>query len=392
MLTPSGIDSDNQRMVGRIKGMKKKISTFLMCICLVLSCLPSCDNDGAVDPGALYTYQIPDQLDDGWGVSTLQEEGMNTGPIEQVTSQIMNGQFQGIHSLLIVKNGFLVHEAYFEGYKRNSLQTVYSITKSISSALIGIAIDRGLIHSVEGPVLSFFPQYNIQDSNKQRIKIQHLLTLTSGLAWDEKSYPYSDPRNTEKQMIATNDWMKFVLERPMQNDPGEEWIYNTGSVHLLSGILKHASGLYTDKFAEQTLFQPLGIEEYEWNKDPQEHPCTGGTLQGLRLRLRDTAKFGYLFLNNGKWGTHQVVSESWVKESTRLHYKLETDREFGYLWWIGSLTVNGREIRHFFASGYGGQTIGIVPDLDLMVVFTCWNNARDADIFIPLLMIYGAVL
>ena len=357
----------------------------------IIFCL-GCSKKNLTESTLSYTYQIPEQLDDGWTVSSLNEEGMDTGVIEQLTSQIMDGQFRGIHSLLIVKNGALVHEVYFGDYDTNSLHTIYSITKSISSALIGIAIDRGLINSPEDTVLSFFPRFNIQDLNKKNINLHHILTLTSGLSWDEKTYPYSDSRNTETQMVATNDWMKFVLDRPLHSEPGTEWIYNTGSVHLLSGIIWHISGMHADGFAEQYLFEPLGIHAYEWNKDPQGHPCTGGTLQGLRLKLRDTAKFGYLFLNNGKWEDRQVIPDTWVEESTRKHVDLESDRGFGYLWWIGSLTVNGREIPHFYAAGYGGQTIHIVPELDLMIVFTCWDEPQDADIFIPILLIYDAVL
>jgi CubicO group peptidase (beta-lactamase class C family) len=371
-------------------GIKMEL-TRMMFFMLFLFALVSCNDKTTVEPN-LYTYQMPEQLDDGWSVSSLQEQGMDTGVIEQVTSKIMSKQFRGIHSLLIVKNGVLVHEAYFEEYQRNSLHTVYSITKSVSSTLIGLAINQGLMQSVDDAVLSFFPQYSIQDSNKQKIKLHHLLTLTSGLLWDEKSYPYSDPRNTETQMVATNDWMKFVLERPTQSDPGAEWVYNTGSVHLLSGIIKHASGMYADEFAEQTLFQPLEIQSYEWNKDPQGHPCTGGTLQGLRLISRDTAKFGYIFLNKGKWKDLQVVPEAWVEESTQKHVDIDEDSGFGYLWRTGSFIVNENRVPHFYAAGYGGQTIHIVPELDLMIVFTCWDNAKDADIFLPMLLIYSAIL
>ena len=362
------------------------ISLFIVISVLV------CSKKNTTEPTQVYTYRVPEELDDGWAVSSLDDEGIDTGLIEKLTGQIMSGQFRGIHSLLIVKNGALVHEAYFEDYTSNSLQTIYSITKSVSSALTGIAIDRGMINSVEDTVLSFFPQYNIPDQEKHDINLHHILTLTSGLAWDEKTYPYSDSRNTETQMVATDDWMKFVLERPLQSIPGTEWVYNTGSVHLLSGIIRHVSGIHTDTFTEQVLFEPLGIESYEWNKDPQGHPCTGGTLQGLRLRLRDTAKFGYLFLNEGKWHGQQVVPETWVEKSLQKHVTLEPNRSFGYLWWTGSFTVNGREIPHFFAAGYGGQTIHIVPELDLMIVITCWDEAQDADIFIPMLMIYQAVL
>ena len=354
-------------------------------------CLLACETNNIENPDG-YIYQIPEQLDDGWQVSSLSAQGMDIEIISNLTQDIQDGLHRGIHSLMIVKNGILVHEVYFGGYQREDLQIIFSITKSISSALIGIAIEGGLIQSVEASVLSFFPQYDIKDQNKQKIKLRHLLTLTSGWEWDEKSAPYSDPQNTEYQMRQTNDWMKFVLERPMQNEPGSEWVYNTGSVHLLSGIINQVSGMRADVFAEQVLFDPLGIRIYEWNTDPQGHPCTGGTLQGLRLRTRDTAKFGFLFLNNGRWNGQQVVSESWLEESTRKHFEVNADRDMGYLWWRGSFKLEGEEIPHFYAAGYGGQTIHIVPQFDLMIVLTCWHEAQDADIAVPILTIYAAVL
>ena len=363
-----------------------KYSCFIALICLV-----SCDKE-LVAPELLYSYEPPQQLNDGWPVSTLQSTGMDTETIEQVTSQMMDGTFQGIHSFMIVKKGTVVHEVYFEDYTRNSLQTIYSITKSVSSALIGIAIDHGLISTVEDSVFSFFPQYGIQDPAKQGIQLHHLLTLTSGFSWDEKTYPYSDARNSETQMVATDDWMRFVLERPMQSEPGTEWIYNTGSVHLIAGIIKHVYGDYADVFTKRVLFEPLGIDEYEWNKDPKDHPCTGGTLQGLKLKLRDAAKFGYLFLNQGKWNGLQIIPESWAETSTAKHVALESGGEFGYLWWRGHFKIHGRAIQHYYAAGYGGQTIHIVPELDLMIVFTCWDEAQDADIYLPILRIYTAIL
>ena len=368
--------------------MKHKIGILFNLLLIFL--FFGCDNSITSD-NERYIYTVPVQTDDGWSVSSLIEEGMDTDVIEEVTNQIMNGEFRGIHSLAIVKNGSLVHEAYFEGYQRNSLHTIYSVTKSISSALIGIAIDRSLIQSIDDTVLSFFPEYILQNTDRQNITLKHILTLTSGFDWDEKSFPYSDPRNTETQMVATNDWMKFVLERPIRSQPGIEWVYNTGSVHLLSGIIKHATGQFVDSFAESSLFQPLGIQNYEWNKDPQGYPTTGATKQGLRLYLRDIAKFGYLFLNDGKWNGQQVVSQTWVEESTRKHIDFDDGNGFGYLWRTGVSTITGYEIPFYYAVGYGGQTIHIVPEFNIVIVFTCWDEAQDADIFVPLLKIYSAI-
>ena len=363
-----------------------RFSILLLLLLFSFSCTDNISNS----PG-IYSYSIPNDMDDGWTISSLDEEGMDKAIIEEITSKMISGDFRGIHSFLIVKNGKIVHEAYFKDLTENDLQTIFSVTKSVSSALIGIAIENGSINSVEDTILSFFPQYSIFEPEKYNIRIKHILTLTSGLLWDEKTYPYSDPRNTETQMVATDDWMKFVLDRPVDSSPGTDYVYNTGSVHLLSGIIKKATGLFADAYTEQYLFQPLGIEQYEWNKDPQGYPCTGATLQGLKLNLRDMAKFGYLFLNNGKWNGTQIVPEEWVETSTQSHVAINDDHQFGYLWWKGSHTVNGREYSHFYAAGYGGQTIHIVPELDLMIVLTCWGEATDADIGLPILLVYSAV-
>ena len=332
---------------------------------------------------------------EGWATSTPEAQGMDSAALEDVYDHVRDSG-ASIRSLLVVRHGYLVAEEYFTPilYDVNDTHILFSVTKSVVSCLIGIAIDQGLIRGVGDTVLSYFPEYSggITDPQKQNIRLQHLLTLTSGLEWDEKTFPYSDSRNSETQMIATSDWMRFVLERPLRDEPGTTWVYNTGSVHLLSGIIRRASGVHADEFAETHLFRPLGIDTYEWNKDPQGHPCTGGTLQGLRLTARDVAKFGYLFLDEGKWDDVQVVPKTWVEESTRRRIAVTDGRGCGYLWFTGSIRVNGRDIDHFFAAGYGGQSVHIVPELNLMVVFLCWNNAQDADIFIPLLMIYEAIL
>ena len=169
---------------------------------------------------------------------------MDVSAIEEIAENIINDQYKGIHSMLIVRNGFLVFEEYFKGYNSDDLQDIFSITKSVSSSLTGIAIDKGFIQSVEDTVLSFFPQYNITDSIKQNILLKHILTLTTGFDWDEKTYPYTDPRNSEYEMVQTDDWMEFVLQRPLSHNPGEIWNYNTGSVHLLSAVFKESTSLF----------------------------------------------------------------------------------------------------------------------------------------------------
>lgn len=341
-----------------------------------------------------FVYKIPEKLDDGWQVSSLKKKGMDEVMITKLTNQIIQGKYKGIHSMLIVKSGNLVHEAYFGGYHRDSLHKIHSITKSISSALIGIAINEKYIKGVEEPIDQFFPEFShlFEDSRKREIKIKHILTLTSGFDWDEKSHPYSDSRNSEYNQVRSGNWIKYVLERPMRNDPGMKWEYNTGSVHLLSGILRKQTGKVTDKFAEEYLFKPLKIREYEWNKDPQGNPCTGGTHGGLRIKTRDIAKIGYVFLNDGQWKGQQVVPKEWVDVSTAVHIRPPKYNPMGFLWWRSSVVINGKRIDSIYSAGYGGQSLTLVPELNLIIVFTCWTRSRDAAILGPLLTIYNATL
>lgn len=339
-----------------------------------------------------YNYQLPEQENDGWEVSSLSEVGMDASAIEEIAENILIDQFKGIHSMLIIRNGFLVFEEYFKNYNGDDLQHIFSITKSVTSSLTGIAIENGFFQGVEDSVLTFFPQYNIDNLDKQKLKLKHILTLTTGFEWDEKTYPYTDPRNSEYQMVQTDDWMEFVLQRPLSHNPGEIYNYNTGAVHLFSAIFKESTGLFADEFAEQFLFEPLDITEYFWNSDNQGFPCTGATLGGLKMKARDVAKFGYLYLNDGKWNNIQVIPKYWIEESVIPRINIDQNFQYGYLWRIGHYEINGNNIDYFLAAGFGGQTLFIVPELDLMIVFLCWNNPKDADIQIPIIIILNSIL
>ena len=342
-------------------------------------------------PGNQYKYQLPEQKDDGWEVLSLSEAGMDVSAIEEIAENIINEQYKGIHSMLIVRNGFLVFEEYFKGYTSDDLQHIFSITKSVSSSLTGIAIDKGFLQGVEDPVLSFFPQYNITDSIKQKLLLKHILTLTTGIKWDEKTYPYTDPQNSEYQMFQTDDWMEFVLQRPLSHNPGEIYNYNTGSVHLLSSVFKESTGLFANEFAEQYLFEPLGITDYFWNTDKQGFPCTGATHGGLKMKARDVAKYGFLYLNDGKWNNIQVIPEYWIEESVIPRIQIDQSEQLGYLWRIGHYDIDGNKVVYYLSVGSGGQTLVVFPELDLMIVFLCWNNTNDADILIPMVLILNSI-
>ncbi len=364
---------------------------FIFLILLLFSISNGCKKE-EVKSGNHYTYQIPEQKEDDWEISSLSEAGMDVSAIEEIAENIINDRYKGIHSLLIVRNGLLIFEEYFKGYGGDDLQHIFSITKSVSSSLIGIAIDKGFLQGVDDSLLAFFPQYKIADPVKQKLQLEHILTLTTGFEWDEKTYPYTDPQNSEYQMVQSNDWMEFVLQRPLSHHPGEIYNYNTGSVHLLSSVFKESTGLYANEFAEQYLFEPLGITYYFWNTDNRGFPCTGATHGGLKMKARDLAKYGYLFLNEGMWKDIQVISTYWIEESVIPRVAIDQTEQLGYLWRIGDYDIKGNKVTYYLSVGFGGQTLIVFPDLDLMIVFLCWNNATDADILLPMVLILNSIL
>ncbi len=360
---------------------KKRIIPFILIILLCGS------GEGLFPQNRDDEYSVPVKLNDGWEVASLSDVGIDPGKIDQITREIRNDErFDGIHSMLIVKDGKLVHEAYFWGYQRNSLNVMASITKSVTSTLIGIAIDKGFIRSVEQNVVSLLPEYSelTKDPKKQAIQLKHILTMSSGLDWLEHGTSYNDLENSEWQMVDSEDWIEYVLSKPVKDTPGTAFLYNTGGIHLLSAAIQSATGMRTDIFAEKYLFEPLGIYAYQWNRDSTGHPCTGGTDGGVGLRTRDIAKFGWLFLHDGKWKGKTVVSEAWVKLATQRHIKNPRGGQYyGFCWFPGTLRRGGKEVEYVASFGYGGQTLYLIPELDLIIVFTCELTEENTNVFIP---------
>jgi CubicO group peptidase (beta-lactamase class C family) len=175
--------------------------------------------------------------------------------------------------------------------------------------------------------------------------------------------------------------MSYVVSHPVKDEPGKIFNYNTGGIHLLSAVIKSVSGLYAHQFAEKYLLHPMGIYGYQWNKDPMGYPCTGGTDGGLGLRTRDIAKFGWLFLKDGKWKGKQIVSEKWVKEAPKITLTTQgRGRIYGFNWMTGSRVANGKRFEYIASFGYGGQTLYLVPEHDLIVVFTCELAGEDSGV------------
>ena len=339
-------------------------------IFLLLNCSPSPEVN-EVQP---YGYTIPEEIDDGWEVATLSSVGIDTTGVEDVVRLILDNVYPNIHSILIVKNGKLVLEVYAPGYSRTAKHEVQSASKSFRSALIGIAMDKGFIEGVGEKLFSFFPDYAyLNDTEKDKILLKHLLTMSSGFDWNESTLPYDHPDNKLRQMYEeSSDWVYFVLSQPMADDPGTVFNYNTGASLLQTDILTNTTGVRADRFADDNLYIPMQMQEHSGNWPP----LSDG------VRSRDMAKFGYLFLNLGEWQGKQIISKKWVVESIKKRITTYVTSigwltGYGYQWWTGDDVINGTTIHMYAAWGNGGQVIAVFSELDLVVVFTggCFDDA-----------------
>lgn len=359
--------------------MKNKRIFFLLLFCAGLySCFT---HDTTAES---YTYQIPANGSDGWETDHLSSQYIDVQPMEEMVLKIKKNEFRNVHGVLIIRNHKLVLEEYFPGeqfwegtlmYTGDTLHWIASCTKSFTSALIGIAYDRGFITSLDTRLKDFFPEFANLDwtHGKHKITLKHVLTMTAGLDWDEWAYSYFDPRNIHYQMSQYWYPFLFILSQPMAYPPGEFWAYNSGLSILLGGIIKKTTGWFADDFAEQFLFEPLGIIEYEWETLNSDYYTiqTGG---GLILKPRDMAKFGQLYLNRGVWKGKRIISEYWIDESIKKHVELDSGGWYGFQWWLARHPWNGQLIDSFSAHGLGGEFIFIFPDLELVVVVTAGNH------------------
>jgi CubicO group peptidase (beta-lactamase class C family) len=311
---------------------------------------------------------------EAWRECDPEEVGMDPEKLKELNAEIrlLLEMHIEIHSIVVIKDGYIVAEQYYsDDYGQDDLHRIYSCTKSLTSAMLGIASGKGQLGSIEMKMTSFFPEYEIQNmsDDKEAISIEHLLTMSAGLEWYELEYAYGDERNTFRNWSDSGGGVKFVLGQPMVSVPGEEYSYNTGASHVLSGILQKVTGVRADSFAMENLFDPLGIEQFYWPID-DEGVAFGGS--GVRMTPRDMARIGYLYLKNGKWDGEQIVPESWVAASQQKHMprKYIPDNYYGYQFWVSDYDT-------YSAVGYGGQWITIVPEHDLVVVYN--NRFTEGD-------------
>jgi CubicO group peptidase (beta-lactamase class C family) len=271
-----------------------------------------------------------------------------------------------LHSLLIIRNGSIVSETYFQPYTAETNHELYSVTKSVVATLVGIAIDKRAIDGVNQPVADFFRGYTFQhpDTGKDSMTLEDLLTMRSGLDWQEQDATF-------REMYQSDDWVRFILDTPMREPPGQQFRYCSGCSHLLSAIIERRTGMNTRDFAQQTLFEPLGIHSVTWEQDRQELPIGGW---GLQLTPRDMAKLGYLYLHGGEWDGQRIVSTGWIKAAVERHTATDSKLGlgYGYQWWTYPT------MRAYAALGRDGQTIFVVPDLQLIIVTTAQVDGHAA--------------
>ena len=347
-------------------------------------------------------YKIPAAAGDGWETASLGHVGMDEQPIQELLTRLAQQNTYNIHSLLVVKDGKLVLEAYYPGdditftdtlsftrkdFDRDTLHCTASVTKSITSILFGIALEQGNISGVDEKLFDDFPEYSgLSGGEKGDITLRQMLTMTSGIPWDE-SYPYTDSRNDlGHMMLFSPDPIEYVLQKRLTSRPGETFMYNSGTANLLGEIVHRKSGTLLTEYARKNLFQPLGITASEWPVFPNA-PQMAVASSLLYLKPRDMAKIGQLYLQQGSWDGMQIVSPQWVQESTAISTYPGWDfgpsfenTGYGYLWWRGKFANGATDT--IFAAGWGGQFIMIMPEINTVVVTTGSNYSNGySDVF-----------
>jgi CubicO group peptidase (beta-lactamase class C family) len=337
--------------------MKKIIGALIVSSLMACNQQPDC------------SYKNPIDINDGLNVSTLEKHNLDRDAFEKVNKDICNGKYGNIHSVLVIHNNALVVEQYYNNWERNQLHFLASTTKSLSSILIGIAIEQGKIENVDIKMLDFFPEYSslLEDSLKSQITIKNLLTNTSGFEWDEQSLPVYDPNNMGVQLDKMDNWFKASIELPMDTIPGTKYVYSGPNNIIIGEIIKKSTGQNISAFAADHLFKLLGINDYNWLSKNGIYDVGGG----LELKSRDIAKYGLLHLNKGKWNDKQVVSSEWMEEIFEPYIEIRHPL-YSCSQWQMTKTENG--FNSWFIPGNGGQIINVVPDLDLVMVINADNR------------------
>jgi CubicO group peptidase (beta-lactamase class C family) len=337
-----------------------------------------------------YHYNRPIAENDGIITKNLKDVYSDTSGIYQLFNQLRGGDHK-IHSILLLKQNALILEEYFGDNNRSSLHDLRSTTKSISAILLGIAIDKGFIQDVNDPIWRYLKKSSLKDDlpqAKKEITIRQLITMSSGLDcndWDKKS------KGQEDRVYRKKDWLSYFLNLPLINTPGTVSTYCTMGQVLTVKIIEEATNMPIADFADLYLFEPMGIKEVKWGHTSSSKEVISAAKR-LYMRPRDMAKIGMLILNKGEWNNKQLVSESWLEESTKAQTQI-SGINYGYLWWQIPFESEDNVYNATVATGNGGQYIVIVPELEMIAVFTggAYNSQEDKlpfaivkNLFIPL--------
>lgn len=323
-----------------------------------------------------------------WEETTAAEAGFQADMGERLAAAVASGSLPNLHAVLVVRNGKLVFEGYYDGiderwgsslghllFDAETKHDLRSVSKSIVGLLYGIALDAGQAPALDAPIVDSFPEYKdlAADRERRRMTVSDALTMRLGTQWNE-DLPYDDPNNSEIAMELSKDRYRFVLDRPFVTEPGTRWHYNGGATALLAKVIERGSGQSVFDFAKEKLFTPLGIEDVEWIKG---NDGEFAAASGLRMRPRDVAKVGQVVLNRGQWQGKELIPQAWLDEAFVPRTRIDEELEYGYQWWLGNMRESGKPWMAAF--GNGGQRLIVIPSLDLAVVITAGNyNQPDA--------------
>ncbi len=329
-------------------------------------------------PQSPSTMTKPVETGDGWRTATPRETGLDERPLARLVGSIAAFEPTGlrqpyIHGLLLAHRGKLVLEEYFHGHHREMTHDSRSAGKTLTSALLGIAIRKGTLASLDQPIYSLFggvEAFANPDPRKERMSIRHLVTMTSGFDCDDGDYDSPGNEDRMQSQDEQPDWRRYALDLPMAREPGKEGVYCTAGINLIGGVLRQASGISLLRFFQEEFAEPMEISYYQINLSPSYRGYMGG---GIRLRPRDFLKLGQLYLDGGVWRGQRIVSKDWVRESAGPHASVNESDDYGFAWWRRSYEVGGRTIETYYASGNGGQLLFVVPELDLAVLIQAGN-------------------
>lgn len=290
---------------------------------------------------------------DDWEVSDPETEGMDGDKLEEAAAYCED---HGCRAVVVVRHGRIAWERYWGGWDEDSTDNSWSMAKSITSALIGIAIAEGKIEGLDQRAADFIPEW--RGTDREKIRLRHLISMTSGMSW---SMIYDPPSGDTINMLGSDDQTGYAIGRPLYREPGSDWYYSDGDTQTFSRILKAATGMQAHEYAEQVLFGPIGIEGAMWRTDNLGQTMT---FCCLFTTARDFARFGYLFLRDGRWSDRQVVPEDWVRESTQPSQW--ENLQYGYYWWLVDLPQVPEDM--FAAMGFQTKRIYVIPSLDIVAV------------------------